>query len=139
MPDPRPQTEGGISRPKPLRNRRTRAGRGTIDAIRAAKANHCRMLNEFCDGPIEAHHLIPRARGGRWTFDNILGLCRLHHQAVTENKDGAREALAEQLWDSEYAFVIEALGEGAMSRLFGVLTDDRPSGRLLDPDLGGAA
>lgn len=118
-PDWRPSTEGGIGRAKPLKNRRTRSGKGTLNAIRAAKCmNGCRLCPTAVG--IEPHHLIPRARGGLWHFDNICGLCHDCHEKVTRNDPEKLAALAAALTDSEYAYVHDELGEGALERLFHV-------------------
>ena len=117
-PDWKPSTEGGISRPKPRKNQRTRAGAGTKAAIRGAKCRECRLCGYTRD--VEPHHIIPRGRQGRWEFDNIVGLCNTHHRLVTENDAPTLRALAAALTDGEYAYVIDELGEGALERLFGV-------------------
>lgn len=119
---------GGIGRPKPLRNKRTRGGRATVAAIHAAKCKTCRLCGTIVF--VTAHHLIPRGQGGRWHFDNIVGLCGSGttgcHGLVTGNDPAALAQLAAALTDSEYAYLIEEHGEGALERLFlvGVLVKD---------------
>jgi hypothetical protein len=52
--------------------------------------------------------------------DNIVPLCLDCHLAVTLRKPLECRELAESLTDSEYAYVVGKLGEGALGRLFGV-------------------
>ncbi len=44
----------------------------------------CRMVDVEleCSGPLEAHHVLPRSRGGRDTLANALLLCSAHHALV---------------------------------------------------------
>ncbi|MEX2503354.1 MAG: DUF222 domain-containing protein [Egicoccus sp.] len=37
-------------------------------------------------GWTDLHHVIPRNRGGPTTVDNLVGVCRRHHMAVTEGR-----------------------------------------------------
>ena len=42
-----------------------------------------------CRAPVgwtDLHHVIPRNRGGPTTVDNLVGICRRHHTAVTEGR-----------------------------------------------------
>lgn len=121
-PDWKRETEGGIGRKKPAKGKRSRgriiATKEEWAAIRANKG-YCRMVNEHCFGKIELHHLVPRSRGGDDVPANIVGLCTWHHAAVSGNVKPALEALAEQLHDAEYAYIVGKLGEGGIGRLFG--------------------
>ena len=88
--------------------------------LRAAKiGRECRICETFV-GPFELHHLIPRGIGGDDTADNLVPLCRACHECVTRNEPDDLRDLVAALTDSEYAYVIGKLGEGAMTRLFGV-------------------
>jgi len=70
---------------------------------------------------IEFHHLVSRAMGGDDIEDNIVPLCRRHHELVTFSPGGeSTRALAASLTDSEYAYVVGKLGESGPARLFGV-------------------
>jgi hypothetical protein len=72
--------------------------------------------------PVEYHHLIPRAQGGDDDADNIVPLSREGHALVTVRDREALRRLAESLTDAEYAYAIGKLGEGALERLFGVMS-----------------
>lgn len=120
-PDPKPVTEGGIGRKKARRNQKTRGHVGTIAEIRAEKlSSGCRLCGAL--EPLEAHHLIPRGRQGRWVKDNIIGLCQACHALVTANDRPTLHRLAETLQQDgrEYDYLIGELGENAMERLFHV-------------------
>lgn len=120
-PDPRPVSEGGIGRKKARRNQRTRGHVGTIAAIRAEKcAGPCRLCGAL--EPLEAHHLIPRARLGKWVRENICGLCQDCHRLITDNDPDAKRRLAEVLQQDgdEYPYLVDELGEHALEILFGV-------------------
>jgi HNH endonuclease len=94
-------------------------------AIRAEKLEGCAcsVCGDYTR-PMSLHHLVPRSQGGDDVAENLIPLCgdgtRWCHGAVTRRDSGALQALASQLSDSEYAYVIGKLGEGAMERLFGV-------------------
>src|SRR5579862_5274422 len=124
-PDPKLVTEGGIGRKKPPKATRTRgrtfATREQWDTIREAKlyTGYCRLCGR-ARLSCEAHHLIPRASGGDDVPDNIVGLCPTCHGEVTRNSPAHRAALGALLTDAEYAYIVGKLGEGGMSRLFGV-------------------
>jgi hypothetical protein len=64
--------------------------------------------------------LVSRSALGDDVADNIVPLCRVHHELITDHAAPARERLARSLTDAEYAYVIGKLGEGALERLFGV-------------------
>ena len=41
---------------------------------------------EFCGcrkGPIDPHHVVARSHGGADTWDNLIALCRVHHDMVS--------------------------------------------------------
>lgn len=106
---------------RPRRYRRKVAGPKQWAAIREAKCytGYCRI----CSHPVltcEAHHLVPRSRGGDDVSDNIVGLCRDCHRNVTENSVKHLVVLAALLTDAEYAYIIGKLGEAGLERLFGV-------------------
>lgn len=122
-PDPKPVTEGGIGRKKPDRGNRRR-GRVTASRdgwlrLREAKLGNCRVC--LCPDYIELHHLVPRSLGGDDVADNLVPLCRECHAAITTRSRLESWALASDLTDGEYAYVIDKLGEGALARLFGVV------------------
>jgi hypothetical protein len=52
-----------------------------------ARDQGCRFPG--CRAPVgwtDLHHVIPRHRGGPTTVDNLVGICRRHHTAVTEGR-----------------------------------------------------
>ena len=123
-PDPKPIVEGGIGRRKPDRGNRRR-GRVTASRdkwldLRRDKLEtwECRICRNYMAR--ELHHLVSRSLGGDDLADNLVGLCRECHGSVTARYAPNLRVLAENLTDAEYAYVIGKLGEGAMSRLFGV-------------------
>jgi len=81
----------------------------------------CR-LRDFggCTGTLERHHVVSRSRMGDDVTDNIVPLCRGHHERITARHTGPCRMLAASLSDAEYAYVVAKLGEGGMERLFGV-------------------
>jgi predicted restriction endonuclease len=66
------------------------------------------------------HHLLSRSQGGDDVADNLVCLCPSHHDDVEARRAASLAALAASLTDSERAYAIDKLGEGAMGRLFGV-------------------
>lgn len=40
----------------------------------------CCVNNEYCNGPVDAAHVVPRSRLGGWE-NNLVPLCRTHHAA----------------------------------------------------------
>lgn len=78
--------------------------------------------------PIEYHHLVPRAQGGDDVADNVIPLCRPHHELISRRVGAGLQIVAESLSDAEYAYCVGELGEGAMERLFGVSVVS-PAGR----------
>jgi hypothetical protein len=70
----------GISAPTPAVPARVRR------AVQA-RDQGCRFPG--CRAPVgwtDLHHVIPRNRGGPTTVDNLVGICRRHHTAVTEGR-----------------------------------------------------
>jgi hypothetical protein len=70
----------GISAPTPAVPARVRRAVQTRD-------QGCRFPG--CRAPVgwtDLHHVIPRNRGGPTTVDNLVGICRRHHTAVTEGR-----------------------------------------------------
>jgi 5-methylcytosine-specific restriction endonuclease McrA len=39
----------------------------------------CRLLSPDCAGPLDIHHIVSRGAGGEDTLDNLITLCRYHH------------------------------------------------------------
>lgn len=137
MPDAKPyskQEQLGAGRPK--RYRRKVASPKQWEAIREEKLGPCRVCESMraagleltpipSTSVIELHHLVSRAQGGDDTADNLIPLCRLDHRRVEANLAPALRRVAETLTDAEYAYVIGKLGDGALTRLFGVM-EPRP-------------
>ena len=42
-----------------------------------------------CAGRIDPHHVLPRGRGGKDTTENLICLCRAHHDWVHSNPSRA--------------------------------------------------
>lgn len=38
-----------------------------------------------CYGRIDPHHVLPRSRGGKDTLDDLISLCRAHHEWVHDH------------------------------------------------------
>jgi 5-methylcytosine-specific restriction endonuclease McrA len=73
----------------------------------------------------QAHHLVPRSRGGDDVADNIVPLCLNCHHRVTSNETLALRMLAESVTDAERAYVVGKLGPNGMERLFGAAGGSR--------------
>jgi 5-methylcytosine-specific restriction endonuclease McrA len=122
MPEPFPKSRQLARGEK--RYRRKVASPKQWAAIRAEKLDEqpCAICGDY--SPLTAHHLVPRSAGGDDVPENIVGLCgdgtTFCHGAVTRRDSGALQELARSLTDAEYAYVVGKLGEGALSRLFGV-------------------
>lgn len=104
------------------RYRRKVASPKQWQSIIDAKGTRCRLAPN-CERmflPVEYHHLVSRSRGGDDVADNIVPLCKACHEGVTWRIPEALEDLGSALTDSERAYVVGKLGEGAMARLFGV-------------------
>lgn len=113
----------GAGRPK--RTARKRATRAEWRELHGAKNGACRICG--APGPSNLHHIVPRSLGGGDTFHNLAPLCGSGttgcHGLVESRNAHALKAFASTLTDGEYAYAIERLGEGAMTRLFGVMPD----------------
>lgn len=118
MADPYPKTKQLARGYK--RYRRKVASAKEWQKIRAEKYTSCRLASSGCSGILELHHVISRAQGGDDVADNVVPICTGHHFYVTERNPAALRFLAENLLDSEYAYVVGKLGENALARLFGV-------------------
>lgn len=108
---------------RPRRYRRKVAGPKQWQAIRAEKPGPCRVCHGkfgYVRTKLEMHHLVSRAHGGDDVADNLVPLCPTCHDLVSRYETEARAILAESLTDTEYAYIVGKLGEGAMQRLFGV-------------------
>lgn len=72
---------------KQVKGRKQRAASKVVKAVRAAVVARdkgcCRSCG--CLGR-EAHHILPRSRGGKWTTDNILLLCRRCHRSIHDGQ-----------------------------------------------------
>jgi predicted restriction endonuclease len=72
---------------------------------------YCRVCDRQAD---DAAHIVPRSRGGSDVADNILPLCRDHHQEL----DSHRLDILEYLTREEQAEAVRLLGlEDARQRL----------------------
>ena len=111
--------EAALARParKPTRPSERRQAQ-----MRAAKQGHCRL----CGKPgTNLHHVIPRSRGlAAWSESNLVPLCGSGttgcHGLIEAHDRAACQRLAERLTDAEYAYVIEAAGEGFLERRYGI-------------------
>jgi 5-methylcytosine-specific restriction endonuclease McrA len=105
------------------RYRRKVASPKQWQAIIAAKGHVCRLANPPLTherwGAVQYHHIVPRDLGGDDCADNIVPLCAIDHNLVTQRHEAALYRLAESLTDSERAYVVGKLGEDGLSRLFG--------------------
>ena len=112
------------------RYRRKVASPKQWQAIRAAKCRgqRCRVclatdgVTSKVSGPtwIDAHHLIPRDRGGDDVADNIIGLCRNCHGGVEIREKAHCRLMLTRLTDAEYAYAINKAGEGVFERVYGI-------------------
>ena len=103
------------------RYRRKVASPKQWQAIIVAKAGRCRVCGaDIRYVNVQYHHLVPRIQGGDDVADNIVPLCQGCHDQVTREAPIAREILAANLTDGEYAYVVGKLGEAGMERLFGI-------------------
>lgn len=79
----------GFPKPEPrkrIKAQKKRAARKVVYSVRVQvvqRANgHCERCGRACLSSGEAHHRIPRSRGGKWTLENIQFLCRTCHQTA---------------------------------------------------------
>lgn len=49
-------------------------------------------LRHRCEGPLEAHHVLPRSKGGTDDRENLLAVCPNGHQTIHSNPKAARAA-----------------------------------------------
>jgi 5-methylcytosine-specific restriction endonuclease McrA len=87
------------------------AGPKRWQAIIDAKQGPCRACGDHACGPIEFHHLVPRAIGGGDTESNIVPLGQECHRLVTVRDKEACRNLRLSLTDAEYAYAVDTLGE----------------------------
>lgn len=82
------------------------------------------MPAPFSAPPTELHHVVPRGNyHGDDVAENLVSLCRVHHNRVEGNIGDARPLLAEAIQQSEpdvYAYAVDKLGEDGWLRLYGV-------------------
>ena len=105
------------------RYRRKVASPKTWQAIMDAKRGPCRV----CGKPgTSFHHVIPRDFHGDDLSENIAPLCFECHLLVTMRESKSCRKLCRSLTDSEYAYAIGKLGEGAFERVYGI-TYGRPA------------
>lgn len=83
-----------------------------------AKHGPCRVCQST--GPVEYHHLVPRAIGGSDTEANIAALCPDCHRKVTGRDREACAALRRNLTDAEYAYAVDVLGEARFEQRYPV-------------------
>lgn len=109
----------------PKRPARIKASRARWVELRREKLGACRCYGVGlgpCLGRVELHHIVPRAQLGDDLAANLAPLCTSHHRCITERHEQHLLRFAECLTDAEYAYCIQKLGEGALERLFGVMT-----------------
>jgi hypothetical protein len=56
---------------------------------------------EFCGcrkGPIDPHHVVPRSQGGADAYENIIFLCRFHHEMTTAAYERQRLVIVPDGW-----------------------------------------
>ena len=80
----------------------------------------CRVCGLRSSYALEAHHLVPRDRGGDDVPANIVGLCNECHCLVEERQPIPVRCLLASLQDDEYAYAVEKAGEGFAERVYGV-------------------
>lgn len=87
----------GLSRARflnrtPLTSRRpvvTKAERDARKTVKQRSEGRCE-IGGTCRAT-DMHHRQNRSQGGQWTPENLLHVCRAHHQHVTVNPQAARE------------------------------------------------
>lgn len=47
------------------------------------------VLETRCWGEIDPHHVLPKGRGGKDTADNLICLCRAHHDWVHNHPEAS--------------------------------------------------
>ena len=87
-------------------------------AIIDAKHGPCRCCGST--GPVEYHHLAPRAIGGSDTEANIVPVCHGCHALITRYDKQACAKLRLSLSDAEYAYVNDVLGEARFEQRYPV-------------------
>lgn len=105
------------------RYRRKVASPKQWQAIITAKGSVCRLAQSPVTherwGAVQYHHVVPRDMGGDDVAENIVPLCGIDHDLVTARQTDVLLRLMESLTESERAYVVGKLGEGALERLFG--------------------
>lgn len=127
-PDHKAVSEGGVSRPKPAKNKRKKASPERWAAIRAKKCVACRICKTTV-GHIHAHHII-RQGSDLWTSvdteNNVVGLCGQCHQDLHNGKDAVKKALRFLLTPAEVAYTDKKAYAGYVDDIYFRL---RPAGR----------
>lgn len=70
--------------------------RATTKAAALARDGGCvagRVVRDVkCAGPLDAHERLPRSRGGSpYDLDNVLTVCRAHHEWIHGHPNAARD------------------------------------------------
>ncbi len=88
---------------KTRKGREKRAQQKRLKSVRQLcleRANGCcEWCGKSCRQRGEGHHKIPRSRGGKWTVENIVFICRACHLKAHQTGDLEGLTLKRQLMD----------------------------------------
>lgn len=122
---PAPQGATGTVQPDPKPPKRHRASGAQQKRIAAAfefaVCCHCSMR------PVERHHAVSRARGGSDVVENLIPVCRLHHQMFEDHAPGWEQVGASMRSyicsrSDRWAHVLGCLGEDLFDRTYPSVT-----------------
>lgn len=103
-----------MGEPDPKPRPRIRLRPGTLDHERCyAKVHHPGSRCRICGEPYpQAHHLVPRSRGGDDVPENLIPLCELHHSAFERglNRRELASRIRAVLEPAEVAYIEERAG-----------------------------
>lgn len=89
------------------RRRRTTALRRLRSLLFARSGKRCEVPWCRTRGRLDPHHLVKRSQGGGETEDNIVLLCRAHHEATDRPQGRGRLTVSHLKGESGFWFVAD--------------------------------
>lgn len=116
--------------PRQKKYRRKVASTKTWAGIAAERQGPCVLCG--APPPNDLHHVVPRDRGGDDVAENLLALCRDHHQRIEAREQETCRAFVELLWADghepgprggvrdSYSYAVEKAGETFAESIYGI-------------------
>lgn len=127
---PRPKTVQLATRAK--KHNRPKATAAKWAGIVEERQGPCMLLGCGAPPPNDLHHAIPRDRRGPDVAENMVPLCRRHHELLELRDADTRRLFVESLWfesqepgprgglKDTYSWGIDMFGEGVWESVYGI-------------------